>query len=110
MKALRNLASNRFFCFPLQEKEAALNMAVDVFCRIMKQLPNLAHSINTYAHVSNYFTSNCFAFILFCAPKYWLILFPAMRKEDCAHCNTGEELEFFWKAYSMHRKHSINLY
>lgn len=37
----------------MQEKEAALNMAVDVFCRLVKQQANVAHLVTTYVHVSS---------------------------------------------------------
>ena len=36
------------FSFSLQEKEMALNMTVDVFCRLVKQHSNVAQLITMY--------------------------------------------------------------
>lgn len=36
------------FSFSMQEKETALNMTVDVFCRLVKQHANVAQLITMY--------------------------------------------------------------
>lgn len=33
----------------MQEKEVSLNMAVDIFCRLVKQQADVARLVNTYA-------------------------------------------------------------
>jgi hypothetical protein len=42
------LALTLYSVFPLQEKERALNLAVDVFCRLVKQYSSVAQLVTKY--------------------------------------------------------------
>lgn len=43
------------FSSSVQEKEAALNLTIDVFCRLVKQHTNVAQLLTMYAYSSTLF-------------------------------------------------------
>lgn len=52
------------FSFVLQEKEKALNLAIDVFCRLMRQHTNIAQLITMYEDTVPSFACSMFNFLL----------------------------------------------
>lgn len=58
------LSGSYGFSFVLQEKEKALNLAIDVFCRLMRQHSNAAPLITMYKNTSPSFAFSMFIFLL----------------------------------------------
>lgn len=64
------------FLWRVQEKEAALNLTVDAFCRLVKQHANVAQLVTLYEHfslLSNYLHLNIHIRYFFCYTKTLLL-------------------------------------